>query len=149
MSFTRLKTYFELKNGEQKIYTKDMPNDLALGLLKGSVFEATTDDEAELRFAQHSYENEVSQFVKRLMDGIESVCGESGETFEYRFFTDEYFAENKLLWGCFDLLIKADLTIGTIKHERMELLKENIALRSELDRIKAAEKEETENGSNT
>lgn len=134
MSYTRLKTMLTIKGNNTPLYKENAP-DHALGLLKNSAFAKTDHESADRCYSQHSYEHEIACFVEKLMKHIEAAEDtETGRICEYSFSDEERFDEKHLLWGCFDLLIKADLTIGVIKQERMELLKENMRLKKELER---------------
>lgn len=126
MSYTKLQTYTKKPITEEKSYLKDTPNDNAFGLLKQSAFLSTAEAEHKKCFLLHSYENEIHFFVKRLLKGISAVTDDDGEIEHYLFEDSERFDEKHLLWACFDLLIKADLTIEIIKRERMHLLGEVI-----------------------
>ena len=125
MSYTRIKTYLIRPNGS-KSYMKDVQNDNAFGLLKESVFSQTSDKDNEKSFMQYSYENEVSTYVQRLLNGITAVTDENGEIAQYIFEDKENFDEKHLLWACFDMLIKADMTIKQIKQNRIEMLEKLI-----------------------
>ena len=130
---TMIKTYLTItKKGEPvKVYFKNDDGDMALDLLKKSAFVQTTVEDSDKCFMQRSYENEVHQFVERLLDGISGIIDENNEIRAYCFEDSQDFDERHLLWGCFDLLIKADLTIKTIKESRMEILNEKMKLEFE------------------
>ena len=121
MSYTRIKTYLIRPNGS-KSYMKDVQNDNAFGMLKGSAFSQTSDKNNEKSFMQYSYENEVDTFVQRLANGITAVTDENGEIAQYVFEDEESFDEKHLLWACIDMLLKADITIKQIKQDRIKML---------------------------
>jgi len=78
------------------------------------------------RYFQHnSYENEVHDFVEKLLNQISAVeNSETGKVDCFIFEDESQFTERHLLWGCFDLLIKAELTIGSLKRSRLKLMQE-------------------------
>lgn len=131
MSTTKIKTYTVKPKGG-KSYSKEIVEDLALGFLKNSVFVNTTEDDFYKGFGQVSYENEIHCFVSRLLDGISAITDEDDEISQYVFEDKQFFDQKHLLWACFDLLIKADLTIGEIKRQRLELLRELEKLKREV-----------------
>lgn len=125
MSYTMLKTSITVhdRKGSKVIKFKNQDSDHALGLLKSSAFRKTTYAELEKCFLQLNYEHEVHCFVEKLLSGLGAIENEeTGEITAYIFEDKEVFTERHLLWACFEFLIKADLTICEIKHERMELL---------------------------
>lgn len=112
-------------NEELKSYTRENENDLALGMLKETVFCETDQKKINDYFQQFSYENEIHLFVEKLIDSIGFTTDKKTEEITSFFFeTEENFSEKHLLWACLDLLIKADITIKNIKQGRMELLRE-------------------------
>ncbi|MGN0602215.1 MAG: hypothetical protein ACI4I7_05840 [Oscillospiraceae bacterium] len=123
MSTTKIKTYTVKPKGG-KSYLKDIDKDLALGFIKKSVFVNTSEDSFQKSFEQVSYENEIHCFVSHLLDDLSFLTDEDDEISQYVFEDEENFDIKHLLWACFDMLIKADLTIGEIKRQRMELLRE-------------------------
>lgn len=129
VSNTKIKTYTERPKGG-KSYSKDVEEDLALGFLRNSVFINTSEDDFQKGFGQNSYENEIHCFVSRLLSGMSILIDETNEISHYVFEDKQLFDEKHLLWACFDLLIKADLTIGEIKQERMELLRKLMTVQS-------------------
>lgn len=130
MSYTRLKTYIRRPKDNSKSYIKDSPNDNAFGLLKCSSFGLSTEKEIKNTFQQYSYEYEINSFVERLLNGMSTVLDEDGEIERYIFEDKDSFDERHLLWACFDLLIKADLTIKQLKQQRMDMVKGLIDARS-------------------
>ena len=129
MSYTRLKTYIR-RPDNSKSYIKDSPNDNAFGLLKCSAFGLSSEEDNKNTFQQYSYENEINLFAERLLNGMSTVLDEDGEIERYIFEDRESFDERHLLWACFDLLIKADLTIKQLKQERMDMVNGLIEARS-------------------
>ncbi len=100
------------------------------GILEEPIFAHETTDEVFAELNERSYENEIHQFVKRLMNGIGSIektsADRNGETHfrECCYFEDEKsFACNYLLFDCIEMLLKAEITINVIKGQRMELLR--------------------------
>ena len=76
-------------------------------------------------YHMNSYENEVHDFVEKLLNQISAVeNSETGKVDCFIFEDESQFTERHLLWGCFDLLIKAELTIGSLKRSRMKLMQE-------------------------
>ena len=73
-------------------------------------------------YLKNSYENEIQIFVQQLVEGIHMELDKEGMISAYTFECEQDFDTKRLLWACMDLLIKADLTIGEIKKERMKLL---------------------------
>lgn len=122
MSWTKIKTYIARPKDGSKCYAKDTAEDNALGFLKTSAFVKTMAEEHRKSYMQNSYEFEVDSFVNQLLGGIGMVFDENGEIESYIFETNENFDERHLLWACFDMLIKADLTIKQLKKNRMELV---------------------------
>lgn len=124
---TIIKHSRKTKNGieELKSFTRDKENDFALGMLKDSVFCETDQEKMNDYFQQFSYENEIHLFAKKLIDSIGFTTDEKTEEITSFFFErEEDFSEKHLLWACFDLLIKADITINSIKQSRMEQIRE-------------------------
>ena len=106
---------------------------VTLGLLDDPVFAKEPFDEVLAELNERSYENEVHEFVKRLMDGIgsaeKSTSDRNGERVkrECYFLEDEKdFACNYLLFDCIEMLIKAEITINVIKEQRRNLLKQTL-----------------------
>lgn len=124
MSSVRIDPYtYKARYGKNAGQTK--------GLLEDPVFAKDTFDEVLAELNERSYENEVHQFVKKLLDGIGSTekitTDRKGESHfrECYFFEDEKsFANNYLLFDCIEMLLKAEITINMIKSGRMELLRE-------------------------
>lgn len=133
MSYTTVGTYIQLPKSGGKRYFKDQESDDAFGWFKKSAFVNTSEAENEKAFLQHSYENEIHFFVEKLLNGMKTVSDEDGEIEQYIFEDEERFDERHLLWACFDLLIKADLTIKQIKKERMELIRMSLKSESEVN----------------
>lgn len=131
MRYIELKTFTKhsrkTKKGieELKSFSKDRENDLALGMLKDTIFYETDQNKTNDYFQQFSYENEIHNFVESLIERISFTSDkETGEIESFIFESENDFSEKQLLWACFDLLIKADITINNIKQSRMELLRE-------------------------
>ena len=131
MSWTKIKTYIVRPKDGSKCYAKDTAEDNALGFLKTSAFVKTTAEEHQDSYMQDSYEAEVNFFVERLLDGISTVFDEDGEIESYIFEDENKFDERHLLWACFDMLIKADLTIKELKKSRMEMVGKLIEIDTE------------------
>ena len=100
------------------------------GLLDEPIFAHETTEEVFAELNERSYENEVHQFVKILMNGlgcIEKVSADGKDENQFRecyFFGNEKdFACNYLLFDCIEMLLKAEITINVIKGQRMELLR--------------------------
>ena len=100
------------------------------GILDEPIFAYDTVEEILAALNERSYENEVHQFVKILMNGlgcVEKVSDDrNGKTHirERCYFGNEKdFACNYLLFDCIEMLLKAEITINVIKGQRMELLR--------------------------
>lgn len=126
MSYTKIKTYVVRPKDKSKCYFEDTEIDNALGYLKSSAFVNASDEANRKAFLQHSYEHEIHLFAERLTNGMSAVYDDDGQIEQYVFEDKERFDERHLLWACFDLIIKADLTISTLKRARMELLQQNV-----------------------
>ena len=131
MRYIELRTYTKhsrkTKSGmeEYKYYIKESKNDLALGKLKDTIFCETDQNKTNDYFQQFSYESEIHHFVESLIERISFTSDkETGEIESFIFESEDDFSEKQLLWACFDLLIKADITINNIKQSRMGLLRE-------------------------
>ena len=97
----------------------------SIGLLNDSVFTEPVSTEHDRYFQHNSYENEVHDFVEKLLNQISAVeNSETGKVDCFIFEDESQFTERHLLWGCFDLLIKAELTIGSLKRSRLKLMQE-------------------------
>ena len=97
----------------------------SIGLLNDSVFTEPVSTEHDRYFQHNSYENEVHDFVEKLLNQISAVeSSETGKVDCFIFEDESQFTERHLLWGCFDLLIKAGLTIGSLKRSRLKLMQE-------------------------
>lgn len=100
-----------------------------LGLLDEPVFAKEPFDEVLAELNERSYENEIHEFVQRLMDGIgscEKPTSDGSGRVCYFFEDEKQFSSNYLLFDCIEMLIKAEITIGIIKHQRLELMKETL-----------------------
>ena len=108
-----------------KIKPDKVSTALALGLLNDSVFTQPVSAEHDRYFQQNNYEYEVHLFVEKLLNQISAVeSSETGKVDCFIFEDESQFTERHLLWGCFDLLIKAELTIGSLKRSRLKLMQE-------------------------
>lgn len=114
-----------------KIKPDKVSTALALGLLNDSVFTQPVSAEHDRYFQQNNYEYEVHLFVEKLLNQISAIENADTATVDYFIFEDkDSFSERQLLWGCFDLLIKAELTINTLKRSRERLLREQLNQRN-------------------
>ncbi|MBO6310601.1 MAG: hypothetical protein J6N70_17525 [Oribacterium sp.] len=114
-----------------KIKPEKVSSELALGLLSDSVFTQPVSAEHDRYFQQNNYEYEVHLFVEKLLNQISAIENADTETVDYFIFEDsDSFSERQLLWGCFDLLIKAELTINSLKRSRERLLREQVKQRN-------------------
>ena len=100
------------------------------GILDEPIFAHETFEKVVAELNERSYENEIHQFVERLMNGIGSFektsADRNGDNHfrECCYFEDEKsFACNYLLFDCIEMLLKAEITINVIKGQRLELLR--------------------------
>ena len=102
---------------------------VTLGLLDDPVFAKEPFDEVLAELNERSYENEVHEFVKRLMDGIgscEKPTSDGSGRVCYYFGDEKQFSSNYLLFDCIEMLIKAEITINVIKEQRRNLLNQTL-----------------------
>ena len=100
-----------------------------LGLLDDPVFAKEPFDEVLAELNERSYENEIHEFVKRLMDGIgncEKPTSDGSGRVCYYFGDEKQFSSNYLLFDCIEMLIKTEITINVIKEQRRNLLKQTL-----------------------